>query len=149
MPKKPSNPFFEKYKDPRWQKKRLEIMQRDNFECKKCRDSENTLNVHHVCYRKNTDPWDYPGFLLITLCEYCHSHCGTVNENLLSTFSDVSNDITFLFTQEFPMPDNKTSTEIVRIIIAAFQDDKKWAELEKWYSSLPIDKQLNKVEIED
>lgn len=64
--------YSEKLKDPRWQKKRLEIMQRDNFKCEICGDTESTLVVHHWMYTKNTDPWDYPNEILSTLCEYCH-----------------------------------------------------------------------------
>jgi 5-methylcytosine-specific restriction endonuclease McrA len=64
--------YLEKLKDPRWQKKRLEIMQRDEFMCRKCFDKGSTFNVHHKYYIYNNDPWDYPDELLITLCEKCH-----------------------------------------------------------------------------
>lgn len=68
-----TNEFFEQYKDPRWQKKRLKIMERDEFMCISCQDSDNTLNVHHrVLYRKDTKPWEYEDDELITLCEDCH-----------------------------------------------------------------------------
>ena len=59
--------------DPRWQKKRLEIMQRDEFKCTECNDEKSTLNVHHRYYVKNREVWDYPAFSLVTLCEGCHS----------------------------------------------------------------------------
>jgi len=64
--------FFEQYKDPRWQKKRLEIMQRDEFACQNCYDDTSTLNIHHKYYIPNKKPWEYPNELLITLCEGCH-----------------------------------------------------------------------------
>lgn len=64
--------YAEKLKDPRWQKKRLEILQRDEWACQKCFDSESTLVVHHRLYFPNAEPWDYPDDLLITLCENCH-----------------------------------------------------------------------------
>jgi|APGre2960657404_1045060.scaffolds.fasta_scaffold94149_1 hypothetical protein len=63
--------------DPRWQKKRLEIMQRDEFKCTECGDEKSTLNVHHRYYVKNRDVWDYPAFSLVTLCEGCHSTAHT------------------------------------------------------------------------
>jgi 5-methylcytosine-specific restriction endonuclease McrA len=66
------NQYFEQYKDPRWQKKRLEIMQRDEFMCQNCYDRESTLNVHHKYYIYNRKPWEYPNELLITLCKECH-----------------------------------------------------------------------------
>lgn len=60
-------------RDPRWQRKRLEIMQRDNFSCKGCGSSYKTLNVHHRIYRKGLNPWEYKDSDLITLCEGCHA----------------------------------------------------------------------------
>lgn len=65
--------FFDQYKDPRWQKKRLEILQRDNFTCIMCNDSESLLHVHHEEYIKNRKPWEYENDKLTTLCEDCHS----------------------------------------------------------------------------
>lgn len=67
--------YEEKLKNPLWQKKRLEIMSRDNFSCKVCGcgiKNGTPLNVHHLKYLRNTDPWDYDNNLLITLCEECH-----------------------------------------------------------------------------
>ena len=65
--------YSEKLKDPRWQKLRLEIFERDEWCCQKCFDSESTLAVHHFRYIRDREPWDYPPELLITLCEECHS----------------------------------------------------------------------------
>jgi len=64
--------YKEKLKDPRWQKKRLEIMQRDGFQCQCCFDRESTLVVHHKKYITNKEPWDYDNEYLITICEDCH-----------------------------------------------------------------------------
>ena len=64
--------YAEKLKDPRWQRKRLEIMQRDGFGCTFCGDEESTLNVHHHYYEKGMSPWEYPNEALTTLCEGCH-----------------------------------------------------------------------------
>ena len=64
--------YIKKLKDPRWQKKRLNILNRDEFTCQKCFDNESTLNVHHKYYLNGNDPWDYPDEALITLCEECH-----------------------------------------------------------------------------
>jgi hypothetical protein len=59
-------------KSPKWQKKRLEIMQRDKFACKKCGDSDTQLQVHHLKYENNKDPWEYSNKDLLTLCSDCH-----------------------------------------------------------------------------
>ena len=63
--------YSEKLKNPKWQKKRLEIMKRDKFKCKLCGDDETTLSVHHLEYSEN--PWDIDNSKLITLCEHCHT----------------------------------------------------------------------------
>jgi len=63
--------YREKLRDPRWQRKRLEIMQRDDFRCVKCSDTKTTLNVHHLKYFKN--PWDARNEDLVTVCEPCHA----------------------------------------------------------------------------
>ncbi|WP_207915781.1 HNH endonuclease [Flavobacterium caseinilyticum] len=65
--------YLEKLKSPKWQKKRLEILERDNFSCKCCGDFETSLHVHHTKYLANTDPWEYENDSLITLCETCHA----------------------------------------------------------------------------
>ena len=66
------NNYSELLKDPRWQKKRLEIFNRDKFRCRTCSSDVKTLNVHHLIYLRNTEPWDYPNELLFTVCEGCH-----------------------------------------------------------------------------
>lgn len=64
--------YKEKLQNPKWQKKRLEIFQRDNFTCVVCFDSDNTLHVHHVDYIPGIAPWDYPNDMLKTYCARCH-----------------------------------------------------------------------------
>ena len=62
---------------PEWRAKRAEILQRDNHTCSICYGSED-LQVHHRQYHFIASlnqfklPWDYPDYLLITLCESCH-----------------------------------------------------------------------------
>lgn len=64
--------YAEKLKDPRWQKKRLEIMQRDDFTCQVCKDNSTTLHIHHKFYIYGNDPWDYEDNCFLTLCADCH-----------------------------------------------------------------------------
>lgn len=65
--------YSEKLKDPRWQRKRLEVMSRDNFTCVSCRSTDKTLHVHHQLYiNDGRDPWEYHNLLLVTLCYECH-----------------------------------------------------------------------------
>lgn len=63
--------YKEKLLDPRWQKKRLQILDRDGWRCRVCSNEKANLQVHHVIYAK-LDPWEYPDHLLQTLCRDCH-----------------------------------------------------------------------------
>lgn len=80
--------YLEKLKDPRWQRKRLEILERDKWRCQSCYDSKSTLHIHHKHYEKGKDPWEYSKEDLITLCGFCHEHgllpidCFTVGERI-------------------------------------------------------------------
>ena len=64
--------YSEKFKDPRWQKKRLEILERDGWSCQICHDSKSTLHVHHRYYLPEKPVWDVPDDALVTMCECCH-----------------------------------------------------------------------------
>lgn len=64
--------YADKLKDPRWQKKRLKILERDEWMCQQCQETESTLMVHHFQYLKDCEPWEYDDHDLITLCKYCH-----------------------------------------------------------------------------
>lgn len=61
--------YEEKLKDFRWQRKRSQIIERDNNNCQRCH-SEEDLEVHHIHY--SGEPWEAKDIDLITLCEYCH-----------------------------------------------------------------------------
>ena len=63
--------YSEKLRDPRWQKKRADICERDNWACLFCGEKSKNLQVHHITYKRR-DPWDYPDYLYQTLCEDCH-----------------------------------------------------------------------------
>lgn len=64
--------YSELLRSPHWQKKRLEIMNRDKFICQRCGSENKTLHVHHFKYIDGRMPWDYPDYMLTTLCEDCH-----------------------------------------------------------------------------
>lgn len=65
--------YSQKLKDPRWQKKRLEVMEAANFTCQTCGSTTNTLTVHHINYRRGAEPWDYEASELQCLCDDCHT----------------------------------------------------------------------------
>ena len=63
--------YPEQIKDGRWQRKRLEIMSRDKFQCRNCHET-NAPNVHHLYYESGAMIWEYDNEALVTLCERCH-----------------------------------------------------------------------------
>ena len=64
--------YQEQLKDKRWVYKRFEIMKRDNFKCLKCSDNKN-LQVHHTKYTNGKMAWEYKAYILLTLCDSCHT----------------------------------------------------------------------------
>lgn len=75
--------YAEKLRHPRWQKRRLEIFQRDQWTCRCCGGKELNLQVHHLVYGKQ-DPWDYPDHCLLTLCENCHGERTEIMDRMLN-----------------------------------------------------------------
>jgi len=63
--------YSQKLKDPRWQKKRLKIFERDGWACRYCKNETKSLEVHHLRYTI-PDPWDENDSNLVTLCDDCH-----------------------------------------------------------------------------
>lgn len=93
--------YAELLRHPLWQKKRLQIMERDKWVCTGCLSSETTLNVHHKKYVWGRKPWEYEDSELITLCEICHQkHHG----NFLSPKPNCDPVVT---APETPIPDDK------------------------------------------
>lgn len=94
--------YTEKLKSPKWQRKRLEILQRDNFTCTKCKSASETLHVHHRWYEENTEVWDYPDIVYQTLCEKCHKNTNPelklfLLKNILVNLSKLSSNELELF----------------------------------------------------
>jgi len=77
-------PYWEKLKDPRWQRKRLEVMQRDDFKCVWCKSDDSELHVHHGFYRRGAEPWEHDDGELWTLCRKCHDHATQLDECMRS-----------------------------------------------------------------
>lgn len=68
-----ANPLSAQYKHPLWQKKRSEILSRDDFKCSKCGCTNKQLHVHHSYYTRGLALWEYPNYCYITMCCDCHS----------------------------------------------------------------------------
>jgi 5-methylcytosine-specific restriction endonuclease McrA len=65
--------YSDMLRDPRWQRKKTEVLIRDNFTCQHCNATDKTLVVHHIRYERGLAPWDYGNEYLLTLCDPCHS----------------------------------------------------------------------------
>lgn len=90
--------YADKLRDPRWQKKRLEILQRDNWMCFNCHDNTKTLHVHHIEYEGGAEPWDYPDDYYQTLCFDCHNR---YESNKKEYESQLISDYRHRFKDEF------------------------------------------------
>jgi hypothetical protein len=87
--------YSELLRDPRWQRKRLEIMERANWQCEACGDAGTTFNVHHKLYRKGAAPWEYSSDELAALCENCHKaehHAKETLNTLIASFDQFDLD---------------------------------------------------------
>lgn len=64
---------------PQWRIKRMQILKRDNGQCRCC-GKRNDLQVHHRQYHtvgktgQRKKPWEYHDKYLITLCANCHQN---------------------------------------------------------------------------
>lgn len=74
--------YYDQLRSPYWQKKRLEILERDNFSCTYCGRDESLLDgdgeqliVDHGYYdqTKKRAPWEYEVETLYTLCSRCNN----------------------------------------------------------------------------
>lgn len=75
--------YQDQIKDPRWQKKRLEILNRDEFVCQGCFDDESELHVHHRTYHKGHMIGEYENEELMTLCKTCHQDIYKAKEEVV------------------------------------------------------------------
>lgn len=81
--------YLQKLQDPRWQKKRLEILKRDSFKCRDCGSEEKTLHVHHSLYQKG-DPWETHENFLRTCCADCHTQRQVIEREIREYISGMS-----------------------------------------------------------
>lgn len=81
--------FFDQYKHPEWQKKRLEALEYAGFTCERCCDSETQLHVHHKRYMKGRKVWEYDVSELAVLCGSCHTEVHAEKEVLQALISAI------------------------------------------------------------
>jgi hypothetical protein len=84
--------YPEKLKDPRWQRKRLEVMQAADFACQRCGDTKSELHVHHGYYSFRLNPWEYSNDTLHCLCKRCHRCADEIREQIAEAAASLSID---------------------------------------------------------
>jgi hypothetical protein len=63
--------YSQKLTHPKWQKRRLEILQKADWKCVCCGQADQQLEIHHLQYGEG-EPWDVPDSFLECLCHDCH-----------------------------------------------------------------------------
>ncbi len=86
--------YLAKLRDPRWQKRRNDVLIRDEYTCQMCGANEShgrNLQVHHAFYSKRFEfPWEYPIETLYTMCEKCHPAAETIKQQIYGSLAYVS-----------------------------------------------------------
>lgn len=102
--KKRYKSWMERCADPRWQRKRAQICERDGWQCTDCGDSHALLNVHHHYY-DGSNPWDYPDSALSTLCERCHKRITSELREILAFAGTKNQRVELLIIVRTRQPD--------------------------------------------
>lgn len=78
--------YNEVLQDPRWQRKRLSVLERSGWKCEWCGDGTKNLQVHHGYYGRTEgklrQPWEVPDEVLYTLCVRCHEKAEVARQAL-------------------------------------------------------------------
>lgn len=116
----------EKFLDPRWQKISFKILERDQWTCQACRNTDETLAVYLRYFEKNQEPWEHPDDALITLCPSCLAYEGPEMENALDLLNKTlrkrffGDDVLEIATAfEFGQYDSKTIIKALKKVLKA------------------------------
>jgi len=112
----PMNNYSKKLKHPRWQRLRLEVMERDDWKCRLCFSEGSTLAVHHKKYT-GENPWDADSRDLVTLCEDCHT---TMHEDNLKSMPPLVESFYKAVTQARLTNDSKTLIRWIEVASKRF-----------------------------
>ena len=109
--------YSDKLKNPKWQKFRLEVFQRDGFACRFCGDKESTLHAHHLQY--NGQPWEANIEDVITLCDKCHSGC-EITLKMVRRICDSNRGLLF-FMELIALLHRGNGANLLRIVDACYE----------------------------
>jgi len=74
--------YYEQIKSPLWQRKRLEVLEANDFQCQTCLSVDEELHIHHPLYRRGAMIWEYKVSELQCLCHKCHKEVHAIDERL-------------------------------------------------------------------
>jgi hypothetical protein len=118
--------YAEKLKDPRWQKKRLELLELSDWSCSLCQSKESTLHVHHHQYLNGREPWEYESDQLEVLCEKCHQEEHEDHDILLDVISRLPID-------GMKWIDRKKAAYLIAGVLGLEKFDPKDASQKSWF----------------
>lgn len=64
--------FWDQYKSPQWQRRRLEAFEKFEWTCQRCLETNSQLHLHHKRYVRGRKLWEYADDELLVLCNACH-----------------------------------------------------------------------------
>lgn len=107
-------------RDPRWQRRRLEMLEKAGFKCEQCDCACIELHVHHKKYIAGRNPWEYSDSELIVLCKDCHevAHIPAPSLHDIERESRLA-ALNREFTQE---PDERKQRQIWAAIVAVHRE---------------------------
>ena len=65
--------YAQKLADPRWAAFTKEVRSSKGNACECCRQGGKVLQVHHLFYQPDREPWDYAMHEVALLCSSCHA----------------------------------------------------------------------------
>jgi hypothetical protein len=109
--------YAEQIKSPKWQKKRLKILERDKYTCQSCGEENKTLHVHHLLYKKGNSIWEYKDHELTTLCEECHEEITRLFENIKLNLQPrlFTTDHAFVYSNIIEMISRMSLADVIEI----------------------------------
>lgn len=127
--------YAEKLRDPRWQKKRIEVFERDGFKCRDCGDEKTELHIHH-CFYERGDPWKTDAQFLLTLCKDCHFERQSLEDDCRRAIGKIlaglpnhpgEDDLKFFVTSAVQIACDETASPIVACQLDIdYEADAQW-----------------------
>jgi len=84
--------FADKFEDPRWKRKRDDLLSRRNYECEDCGELHRDAQVHICYYTKGRKLWEYPDRAYKCYCPRHRIMRQRVEDDLKEILADFSID---------------------------------------------------------